>query len=126
MAAYEFLYQEDIYSITDSILIVLDKPWKEVSEEERVLLSKILGSVKLSLDKVQLVHAADTTLDSLKVYQPSKIISFGVTLSGAHELYKHHVSGNTSFILAESLHKLDDVSKKSLWMALKHAFYSKF
>jgi hypothetical protein len=122
MAAAEFLFTEDIYQITDAILVVVDKPWDEIREEDKALLAKILGSVKLSLDKVQVIHATDTTLDSLKVYQPSKIISFGVTLSGAHEHYKHHVSENTSFIQAESLHKLDDVSKKSLWMALKQAF----
>lgn len=122
MAAYEFLYQEDIYSITDSILIVVDKPWGEISEEDRILLSKILGSVKLSLNKVQIVHSTDATLDSLKVYQPSKIISFGAKLSDSHELYKNHIIGNTSLIQSDVLHKLDDVSKKNLWMALKQAF----
>jgi hypothetical protein len=122
MAAYEFLYQEDIYLINDSILILIDKPWQEISEEEKILLSKILGSVKLSLDKVQIVHAADATLDSLKVYQPSKIISFGIHLSHSHELYTHYVAKNISIIQSDALQNLDDTLKKSLWGALKQAF----
>jgi len=122
MVAYEFLYQEDIYSIADSILIVVDKPWEEIVDNDKTLLSKILGSVKLSLDKVQIVHAINASLDSLKVYRPSKIISFGVRLSKSHELYKHHVVENTSFIQCDALEKLDDAGKKSLWAALKQGF----
>jgi hypothetical protein len=124
MAAYEFLYTEDIYTINDSILIVVDKPWEEIAEEEKILLTKILGSVKLSLDKVQVVYHQDVSLASLAVYQASKIIAFGIVLSSAHEAYQYHITENTSFIQCDALNMLNDVTKKSLWLALKQAFLS--
>ncbi len=122
MAAYEFLYTEDIYTINDSILIVVDKPWEKISDEDKTLLAKILGSVKLSLDKVQIVYQKEASLASLAVYHPSKIISFGVELSASHEPYKYHTAENTSFIQCDALDLLNDVTKKSLWAALKQGF----
>jgi hypothetical protein len=122
MAAYEFLYTEDIYTIEDAILIVVDKPWERIGEEEKNLLTKILGSVKLSLDKVQVVYQQDASLASLAVYQPSKIIAFGVVLSATHETYQYHTTENTSFIQCDALNVLNDVTKKSLWLALKQGF----
>lgn len=123
MAAYEFLYQEDIYSITDSILVVIDKPWEEMGEEERILLSKILGSVKLSLDKVQVVHATNSSIDSLKTYPSSKIISFGVSLSSESK-YEIHQQDGITYIQSDKLNELSDQTKKSLWVALREVFLS--
>jgi hypothetical protein len=122
MAAYEFLYQEDIYQLTDSILILIDKPWDELREEDKTLLSKILGSVKIHMDKVHVVHRAGINLQELIPYQPSKIISFGVSLAEGNECYKCHTVQNVSFICSEPLANLNDVSKKSLWGALKQLF----
>lgn len=122
MAAYEFLYQEDLYQVTDSILILVDKPWEELREEDKTLLSKILGSVKLSMDKVHIIHRSSTSLQELLHYQPSKLISFGVPLTEGSELYKCLHSQNISFICSEPLASLNDVSKKSLWGALKQLF----
>jgi len=122
MAAYEFLYQEDLYQITDSILILVDKPWEELREEDKTLLSKILGSVKLSMDKVHVMHRSATSLQELLPYQPSKLISFGVNLAEGTELYKCLSSQNISFICSEPLSSLNDVTKKSLWGALKQLF----
>lgn len=122
MSVYEFLYQEDLYQVTDSILILVDKPWEEIREEDKTLLSKILGSVKLSMDKVHVMHRSTTSLQELLHYQPSKLISFGVPLTEGAELYKCHNSQNISFICSEPLSSLNDASKKSLWGALKQLF----
>jgi hypothetical protein len=119
MVANEFLFTEDIYQITGSILVVIDNPWEDTREEDKTLLSKILGSVKLSLDKVQVVYQQDASLASLAVYQPSTIISFGTVLSPAHEYYKYYTIENISFIQCDALNMLNDVTKKSLWLALK-------
>jgi hypothetical protein len=84
--------------------------------------TKILGSVKLSLYKVQIVYQKEASLASLAVYQSSKIIAFGTVLSSAHETYQYHTTENTSFIQCDALHLLNDVTKKSLWVALKQGF----
>lgn len=122
MSANEFLYHEDLYKLTDSILILVDKPWEQLRDEDKTLLSKILGSVKLSLDKVQVLHRSTISLDELIHFQPSKIISFGVTLQENTELYTVINQQGLSFINSEALMSLTDASKKSLWGALKQLF----
>lgn len=122
MAAYEFLYQEDLYQLTDSILILIDKPWEEMREEDKTLLSKILGSVKLSMDKVQVLHSTGTSLQEIMRYNPSKVISFGVRLQESSEQYKVIKYQTLSIINSEPLIDLTDVSKKNLWGALKQLF----
>lgn len=122
MAAYEFLYQEDLYQVTDSVLILVDKPWEEIREEDKTLLSKILGSVKLSMDKVHVIHRSNASLQELLHFKPSKLVSFGVSIAEGSELYKCLSIQNISFICSEPLASLNDVSKKSLWGALKQLF----
>ncbi len=122
MSAYEFLYQEDLYQLTDTILILVDKPWEEMRDEDKTLLGKILGSVKLSMDKVQVLHRYSTSLQELIQYQPSKLISFGVALQENAELYTVKNHEGVYFINSEALSSLTDVSKKSLWIALKQLF----
>jgi hypothetical protein len=122
MAAYEFLYQEDIYQITNTIVVLIDKPWREFRDEDKALLTKILGSVKIPIDQVQLINSTKTDLRSLSVYDPVKIVSFGVPLEDVSELYKCHTIGKTSLILSDGLTSLDDARKKSLWAALKQMF----
>ena len=122
MSANEFLYHEDLYQLRDSILILVDKPWEQLRDEDKTLLSKILGSVKLSMDKVQVLHRSTISLDELIHFQPSKIISFGVTLQENTELYTVINQQGLSFINSEALMSLTDASKKSLWGALKQLF----
>ena len=122
MSANEFLYHEDLYQLRDSILILVDKPWEQLRDEDKTLLSKILGSVKLSMDKVQVLHRSTISLEELIRYQPSKIISFGVTLQENTELYTVINQQGLSFINSEGLASLTDASKKRLWGALKQLF----
>lgn len=122
--AYEFLYQEDIYGIKDPIIIVLDKPWEKTTEEEKTLLNKILGSIKLTLDHVSIIHQLNVKVGDLNIYQPCRVIAFGVKLSDAHPAYQYHVSPGVSFIQVDSLGTLTDVMKKNLWAALKTGFLS--
>jgi hypothetical protein len=122
--AYEFLYPEDLYSIKESILVVLDKPWTTMAEDEKALLSKILGSIKLTLDHVTIIHQTGLSIETLKIYQPCRVISFGVKLSDTHPPYQYHLSQEVSFIQADSLGSLTDITKKNLWVALKAGFLS--
>jgi DNA polymerase III psi subunit len=123
-SAYEFLYQEDLYLIKNPIVIVVDKPWEATTEEEKTLLSKILGSIKLSLDQVAIIHQPGIRLDDFNIYQSCRVISFGVKLSDSLQHYQYHPSSTISFIQADSLSNLTDVTKKSLWVALKAGFLS--
>lgn len=120
--AYDFLYSEDLYSIKDPILIILDKPWESIPEDEKALLSKILGSIRLTLDHVTILHESAMGIEMLKIYQPCRVISFGVKLSEAHPPYQYHLSPEVSFIQADSLGTLTDITKKNLWVALKAGF----
>lgn len=122
MTAYEFLYQEDLYQVSDSVLVLIDRPWEALREEDKTLLAKILGSVKLSIDQVRIATARETSITVLEVYSPTKIISFGVKISESKDIYKNQQIGTTSLILSDTLDQLDDVRKKSLWVALKQMF----
>jgi hypothetical protein len=122
MAAYEFLYQEELYQPTDSVAIVINEPWETLREEDKTLLGKILSSVKVSLESVRIIHASHTDLKSLQVYNASKVVAFGASIQESTALYTCHKSGTVSFIASESLAALDDAKKKSLWGALKQLF----
>lgn len=120
--AYEFLYQEDLYKATDTTLILIDRPWTSISEADKVLLSKILGSVKISLEQVNILHVDKISLHDIVQYNPIRIIAFGTSIAESEGTYKNQKQGNTSFITSEALSVLDDVKKKNLWGALKQMF----
>ncbi|GCC51859.1 hypothetical protein SanaruYs_20880 [Chryseotalea sanaruensis] len=120
--AYEFLYQEDLYQATDATIILIDQSWTTISEADKVLLSKILGSVKISIEQVTILEAGKISLTELSQYNPSRIIAFGTIISESEAPYKNQKQGNTSFITSDTLSALDDVKKKNLWGALKQMF----
>ena len=59
----ENLYSEELYSLPPKVLIVISKPWSEIQEDEKTLLGKILGAVKLSLSSVQIINRAEFGVD---------------------------------------------------------------
>ncbi len=120
--AYEFLYQEDLYKATDATLILIDQPWANISETDKVLLSKILGSVKISTEQVSILQADKISLHELVQYNPIRIIAFGTSITESEGNYKNQKQGNTSFITSDALTALDDIKKKNLWGALKQMF----
>lgn len=120
--AYEFLYQEDLYKATDANLILIDQPWTTISEADKVLLSKILGSVKISIEQVTILEANKISLTELSQYNPTRIIAFGTIITESEAPYKNQKQGKTSFIASDALSTLDDVKKKNLWGALKQMF----
>jgi hypothetical protein len=118
----EYLYQEDLYAHRAPVLIVLFPGWNELSEEDQLLLKKILGSVRLDLAGVQIITCHEFSLGDLKAYAPQQIIAFGSIFKGNTAQYKLISHEGISIIQADSLNKLDDPKKKSLWMALKQMF----
>lgn len=121
-SVFESLYQEDIYLTRPRTLILIDKPWNDVSDDERTLLAKILGSVKLSLAAVQILHRESATLNDLSALSPERVISFGTRLSPVNKQYEYVPIDGFHVIASDSLSSLDDARKKSLWLALRQMF----
>jgi hypothetical protein len=122
MSELETIFQEDIYSIPAPLLIVLAKPWEELSEAELDTLSKMLKAVKLSLASVQIIVRTEFDKNDLSVFSPTRVLAFGASLTTPVKYYENINSENTSIIISESLDQLDDQKKKSLWIALKDMF----
>ncbi len=116
------IFSEEIFLIPAKVTVVIDRPWKLVSSEEKILLEKILGALKLSVDKVSVLNVALTDLE-LPSDKVEKIISFGVPFSGAPH-YEVSSLGPIPMVISDSLDKLltNDESKKMLWQALKRLF----
>jgi hypothetical protein len=122
LSVAETLYQEDLYQIPPKFLILLPKPWDQVSETEASQLSKILAAVKLNLASVQVLTKEDVTLESLMPFSPQRIISFGVPFEPAIKPYENTERNGTKIIYADSLDSLDDIKKRNLWLAMKAMF----
>jgi hypothetical protein len=120
--ALESLFQEELYILPSPPLIVLSKPWNELTTEELTTLSRMLNAVKLNLASVQIIVRKDFTLEEFSAYSPERILAFGSSLKGSSTLYENLSIGGISVIISESLSQLNDVKKKSLWMALKKMF----
>jgi hypothetical protein len=118
----ESLYQEELYAQRAKVLVILFPDWNNLSEEDQLLLKKILGSVRLDLAAVQIITCQEFTLGDLKAYAPQQIIAFGSIFKGFAAQYQLISHEGISIIQADSLHKLDDPKKKSLWIALKQMF----
>ncbi len=118
----ESLFQEELYKLPSPLLIVLSKPWVELTAEELNTLTRMLNAVKLSLASVQIIIRKEFAPEELSAYSPERILAFGSSLKGSSALYENLSIGGISVIISESLSQLDDAKKKSLWMALKKMF----
>jgi hypothetical protein len=121
-ALAENLYQEDLYQISTGTMIVLSKEWTELRDEDKALLTKILGSVKLNLAVVRIVVRKEFSPEDLAAYSPARIIAFGSVCKSAPAMYQHQSLAGISIISADALDILDDLKKKNLWLALKQMF----
>ena len=118
----ESLYQEELYDLPSPLLIVLSKPWANLTTEELTTLTRMLNAVKLNLASVQIIVRKDFTTEELSAYSPQRILAFGSSLKGSSAVYENLSVDGVSVIVSESLGQLDDAKKKSLWMALKKMF----
>jgi hypothetical protein len=113
-------YCEELYQITELLTIAIHKPWNEINADETALLSKILTSVKQSLNSVRIVHCQKYNTTWLNPH--SKVVSFGVPVPMEIQLYEFTRINGASIILADPLGELDDAKKKNLWSALRQMF----
>jgi hypothetical protein len=119
---FENLYQEELYLLPERTLVLLDRQWHELTDEQTVLLTKILGSVKLTPALVQIFTTGNTSIEQLAAFNPARIISFGPTIGGISGLYQFAQVNGVPVICADALDRLDDARKKSLWTALRQMF----
>jgi DNA polymerase III psi subunit. len=118
---HEAIFTEELFLIPPKVTVVIDRPWSKVIQEERILLEKILGALKLSTDKVRILNlelTSDFNFDTSE-----KIIAFGKPYSGG-PFYEVIALGTIPMVTSESLDKLitNDEAKKQLWQALKRLF----
>ncbi len=118
----EYIFTEDIYQLPPKPVVIIDKPWMEISQEEITLLSKILGAINHSLDSVTIVSQSSLDLSNLS-YTPKAAICFSSAPKGL-SLYDPLEAEQVSIVISEPLSSLisSDSSKKQLWQALKKQF----
>jgi hypothetical protein len=114
------LFNEELYTIPPIVTIVINKSWEAITEEHKLLLSKILASVKVGLSSARVVYRDAVTMDDLKTLGGQRILIFGSQLQ--INPYENIQAQGFSVIRADDLAALDDAKKKSLWLALKNMF----
>ena len=119
---FAMTFEEELYRIPLPVTVVLGKPWHAVTQDEQLLLTKILGAVKQSLNAVTILHVDNPVIGDFP--DGSRTLSFGPTLSPTVAPYTIHRAGNSVFIQADPLSVLepDAAKKKELWTAMKQAF----
>jgi hypothetical protein len=120
----EQLYQEELYNVGPKVLVIIPTPWEIVSEEDQLLLSKILVFIKQSLSSVQIITLRDVDVSNL-IYRPIRILSFGSRIRFSGETlqsYKLFKSDHVNVLQVDTLGELDAAKKKILQNALKDMF----
>ena len=118
----QYLFNEDLYHIPTPVLVVLARPWHKILDDEKALLAKILGSVRLSMESVMIQFHPQITVDEMRAINPGKALVFGSKMSGEIQPYQKVDIQTTALIWADDLSVLDDGKKKSLWLALRQMF----
>ena len=117
-----YLFQEDLYSFTTPIIVILPKDWESYTDEDEKLLTKILTSVKVDINAVQIIVLPTVDLSALHIYSPARVLIFGAEATENISLYESTAAQGFMVIRADHLDLLDDQKKKSLWTALRQMF----
>lgn len=118
----EQTFQEELYAIRGNTLVLIPQDWTTYKPEEQELLIKILNSVKRRFEGIQLLVKTEADLESLRIFNPVSILSFGVNLKQVDTLYSAIIWEGIPVLLADHLPTLDDQKKKQLWGVLKTTF----
>ncbi|NOT76558.1 MAG: hypothetical protein HOP08_16640 [Cyclobacteriaceae bacterium] len=119
---FKSVYGEEVYSIPTPVTVIIGISWNDIKEEQRVLLSKILQAVRLSLESVRIVEMTPFDLSAM-IEKPSKVLAFLAPPKGLAS-YEVVQTGDTSIIFSDPLDILmtDDAAKRKLWNTLKSLF----
>lgn len=101
-------FTEEIYKIPDRVLIFIPVEWSALEPSQIDLLSKILGSVKHSLDTVQLLTKIEINLDEFVELSPRVILAFGVDIKQVPDYYKVEQYNGVPVLKAHALGSFDE------------------
>lgn len=116
------LFQEELYQYSTPVIVVLSKPWLDYNDEDKILLQKILASVKVDLNAVHIISQPALALPSLLPFSPAKVLVFGSETDEDIGLYQSTPAQGFIVIKADDLTQMDEGKKKNLWIALKQIF----
>jgi DNA polymerase III psi subunit len=116
------IFTEELYQLNNPVLVIIPTRWNELKSDHIVLLSKILGSVKLSLEGVTILTMPEIDFTIISTYNPKWILSFGSKVPENIKPYSPESLIGYRIIQSDSFAALDDTKKKSLWGALKQEF----
>lgn len=121
--AYGHLFQEELYYFSGRTTVILSKPWDSYTDDEQLLLKKILSSVKVDFNAVQMLTRGSVDLESLRIFSPARVLIFGSdTQKDTVPLYEATPAQGFTVIKSDDLTVLDDQKKKNLWAALRQMF----
>ncbi len=118
----EQTFQEELVAIRSYTLVLLPQDWSTYKPDEQELLIKILNSVKLRFEGIQLLVKTEADLETLRIFNPVSVLSFGVKLKQVDTLYSAVTWEGIPVVMADNLPILDDQKKKQLWGVLKATF----
>ena len=120
--ALAHLFPEELYAFTSPLVVILPRQWDAYSTEQQNLLQKILTSVKVDLNSIQILVQPSVELKSLLIYSPARVLVFGCTIREDVPFYSATAAQGFIVIRADDLNALDDQKKKNLWLALRQMF----
>jgi hypothetical protein len=118
----QYLFTSELYDFNTPVVVILSKPWEMIGETEKALLSKILSSVRVSLDSICITTDSNVDLKKLFLAGTKKVLIFGSNTPQEITPYQVSTVVGMNIIKADDLDALDDSRKKSLWAALKYMF----
>lgn len=121
-SAAAHLFQEDLYQLPQSVVVILARPWQKISDEEKALLAKILGAVRVNIESVNIISQESVSIEALSVLNPGKVLVFGSSLQESIKPYENVLINGIAVLRADDFPALDDARKKTLWLALKQMF----
>jgi hypothetical protein len=104
------------------MVVVLPRSWESYTSDEHKLLNKILTSVKVDINAVQIIVQPALDLSALHIYSPARVLIFGAQTTEEIRLYESTAAQGFIVIRADDLSLLDDQKKKNLWVALRQMF----
>lgn len=116
-------FQEELYHVPVKPIVALATAWQAICESEKILLEKILGLARISLNSVKVIST--NKLDLLQWHEkPNHVIAFGIASPGLAQNEVIEIQ-SIKMIVTSSLSELETAEKEvkqKLSGALKQMF----
>jgi len=112
------IYEEEVYSISQSIGLILNEPWENLSAESRTMLLNLTAALKQK-PAPQILFLNDSDLDNMQNL-PEYLVLFGHNPSGIKtHLPTPFKSGSVTLTYKPEQLAQDPEAKKELWAAIR-------